>query len=329
MKKIVGFSIILTSLFATDYQVGAGIGAGNGYKFMNVRMEEYLSPQNTIRFEMEKTTKNKNNITTKGTIGISQKLNTEEISPYVFTNVGYQAKSGDKKNGAIANIGVGVSYEINKNIQTFVEMKAIRDFANKENNYEVLAGMSYKFISSEEDKELQYSSAVPADDIIKENKKEIKKIVKLDKPKIKKEEKIEKNAEFSENDIISLEKESNLDNKVVISQNENNLNNFKFVMHFSRNSRYIQEEDMKHLIDFAEYLQSHPNVKAEIQGYTDNKGSFVENQSLSERKARLVYNILLDLGVDKKQLSYKGYGAVESVKSKNERANRVIAKIYS
>ena len=339
MKKVVGFSLILTSLFAADYQVGAGVGAGNGYKFMDVRMEKYLTPQNTIRFEMERTTKTKNSITTKAEVGISQDLQikTDDIKTYAFANAGYQTKSGDK-NGVVADIGVGAAYKIDKKTEAFMEFKTSRDFANKETNYEAVAGVSYKFISSE-DKDLQYSSAIPAKDIIKE-KKEIKTLAKVEKPKAVKKEIVEDKTAFDEFDTIAVDKESNINNyennynnKIVISQNDSNsINNkekFKFVMHYSRKHRYIKEEDMQHLIDFAEYLQAHPNVKAEIQGFTDNKGTFSENKKLAERKAKLVYNILLDLGVSESQLSYKGYGEADSINSKTQQANMVVAKLQA
>ncbi len=56
------------------------------------------------------------------------------------------------------------------------------------------------------------------------------------------------------------------------------------------------------------WLQENPNVKVEISGHTDSKGSEKYNQDLSERRARAVYNYFISQGVDKFRLAYAGYG---------------------
>jgi len=330
MKKLISFSVILTSLFAVDYQIGAGVGAGNGYKFMNVKMEKYLTPQNTIRFEMEATTKTNEGKKQKILLGASQTLSDENsVKTYTFIDAGYQ-KSENSKNGAVADIGIGASYNVKENVDTFVEVSAIRDIANHKNNYEVLAGVAYKFDSNTEELSSEnktYKPVAPAyaqNVKIMKKKQEPKKLVAVQKVEEKPVEKLDDIA--MQDNMIDIDKESS-ENKVVIAQNSDS--NFKFVMHYDRHSRYLQEEDMQHLIEFAEYLQAHPSIKAEIQGYTDNSGTNIENQKLSEKRAKLVYNILLDLGVSKEQLSYKGYGAVDSLKSNTQRANRVIAKLQA
>ena len=343
MKKLISFSLILSSLFAADFQVGAGVGAGNGYKFMNVRMQKYLTPQNTIRFQMDATTKIDGSNAKRALVGASQKLNINlnNINSYAFADAGYQVNNS-KKNGFVADMGIGVSYNVSNNVDSFMEVSAIRDLTNHNNHYQVLAGVLYKFDSQMQEAELlpeytkpqpqkQAKTYKPAAPVYAQNvtisQPEKKKVVVKKVAKIEPKEKIEK-INVAQNNVIDIDKEST-ENKVVIAQNSvKNTPSFKFVMHFDKNSRYIHEEDMQHLIDFAEYLQSHPNVKAEIQGYTDNSGNEALNKLISEKKAKLVYNILIDLGVNKNQISYKGYGA-DSIKSKTEQANMVVAKLQA
>ena len=58
----------------------------------------------------------------------------------------------------------------------------------------------------------------------------------------------------------------------------------------------------------AGYLKDNPKTKIEIVGYSDMQGPETYNLKLSERRAKVVYDYLLRLGVSKKQLSYKGAG---------------------
>ena len=56
------------------------------------------------------------------------------------------------------------------------------------------------------------------------------------------------------------------------------------------------------------WLQENPEVKVEISGHTDSKGSDEYNQRLSEARAKAVYEYFIAQGVDKFRLAYAGYG---------------------
>lgn len=75
------------------------------------------------------------------------------------------------------------------------------------------------------------------------------------------------------------------------------------------------------LESFADYLLKMPELKIEIQGYTDDVGDDAYNLKLSENRAKAVYEYMLqyaDLGT---RLSYKGYGKAKLEKlSDKERA---------
>jgi outer membrane protein OmpA-like peptidoglycan-associated protein/Tol biopolymer transport system component len=55
-------------------------------------------------------------------------------------------------------------------------------------------------------------------------------------------------------------------------------------------------------------LNDNPDLRIEIGGHTDNVGSAADNKSLSENRARSVYQFLLSKGVAANRLSFKGYG---------------------
>lgn len=75
------------------------------------------------------------------------------------------------------------------------------------------------------------------------------------------------------------------------------------------------EEELK---DLATYIQQNPSKYFEIGGHTDNVGDDTANQVLSEKRAKTVYDYLLQLNVSKKQLSYKGYGETTPKASNDE-----------
>jgi outer membrane protein OmpA-like peptidoglycan-associated protein len=60
-------------------------------------------------------------------------------------------------------------------------------------------------------------------------------------------------------------------------------------------------------------LRQEPQRRASIEGYTDSTGSESGNLSLSRRRADAVLGALLDLGVNRAQLTAQGYGASQPV----------------
>jgi len=58
---------------------------------------------------------------------------------------------------------------------------------------------------------------------------------------------------------------------------------------------------------------SNAKLIIEISGHTDNKGSRSYNKRLSLNRAKTVVNYLIEKGIDKKRLNYKGYGFDKSI----------------
>jgi len=85
----------------------------------------------------------------------------------------------------------------------------------------------------------------------------------------------------------------------------------------------------------ANLLNQHPEMQIEIGGHTDNKGSIVINQKLSENRAKSVYDYLISQGIPEAQLSYKGYNFSEPIadntteegRAKNRRTEFKITKV--
>ena len=56
------------------------------------------------------------------------------------------------------------------------------------------------------------------------------------------------------------------------------------------------------------FINEFPNSKFTINGHTDARGEAGYNLRLSENRAKMVYDRLINMGVSKSRLTYKGYG---------------------
>ncbi len=73
--------------------------------------------------------------------------------------------------------------------------------------------------------------------------------------------------------------------------------------------KYNIKPEWKPLLDeAAEILKARPNIKIIIGGHTDYIGSEAYNQKLSEKRAKAVYDYLVEKGVDPSRMKWVGYG---------------------
>ena len=89
---------------------------------------------------------------------------------------------------------------------------------------------------------------------------------------------------------------------------------------FSSNSFKIDTSSYFELNELISYLIKHPDLRIEIQGHTDNIGSDIDNQFLSNKRAEAVYKYLVNR-VDN-QLSYIGYGESKPLFSNDTKNGR-------
>lgn len=94
---------------------------------------------------------------------------------------------------------------------------------------------------------------------------------------------------------------------------------------FRINSAKVSANDKVTLYDVAKYMEENPDIKAAIKGYADkNTGSEEFNQTLSERRANAVKDIIVDYGVAEDRLSIEGLGDSTQPYSDNNNWNRVV-----
>lgn len=79
---------------------------------------------------------------------------------------------------------------------------------------------------------------------------------------------------------------------------------------------------MVELQKFISLLNNSPEVHIEIGGHTDNVGTPECNLSLSENRAKAVYDYLVENGIDPSRLIYKGYGETQAVDTNDTEEGR-------
>jgi len=371
MKKIlVGLSIAALSLMAADYQIGGGFGRSNvtksdmsNYNFLNLKIGKYLPYSNLLRLDLERSISKiqvpdavSNGSLTRALVNLEHDYDTgTKFTPYAFLGAGYQWVSGDYKNSIVGDLGLGGKYSLTDTLGLFVEGRALRAFHTNDNHYSVLGGLSYDFGGA--------PAAIPVapkdsdhDGVIDENDKcpNTPEGVKVDTsgcpldtdgdgvadyldkcPNTPAGVKVDANGcpLDSDHDGVAdyLDKCPNTPEGFKVDKNGCAIT-FNFEINFDTNSAKIKPEYMPKIEKFAEFLKSHPNLKAEIQGYTDNVGSYEYNMVLSERRAKAVYDALIKLGVPKDQLTWAGYGPKNPIASNDTpegraKNRRVVAKI--
>ena len=103
-----------------------------------------------------------------------------------------------------------------------------------------------------------------------------------------------------------------------------NLNKVKFT---SGKSELLQSAFFQ-LDSLVTVLKTNEKLKLEIAGYTDNTGDATINKNLSEKRAKAVYDYMVNKGIEAKRMSFAGYGSDNPVASnttpEGQQANRRI-----
>ena len=93
-------------------------------------------------------------------------------------------------------------------------------------------------------------------------------------------------------------------------------------IYFYAGSAEIREESKLIIAEIISYLKENPEVKIVVEGHTDNVGSESSNQKLSENRAKIVMNKLIEGGINKYRLSIKGYGSKQPISDNGTEAGR-------
>ncbi len=93
-------------------------------------------------------------------------------------------------------------------------------------------------------------------------------------------------------------------------------------IHFAYGSYELTNKSKLIIDGFFDFLNDHHTMKVSIDGHTDNISGAEFNQTLSENRAKAVYNYLVNKGVDAWRLTYKGYGLTKPIASNDTEEGR-------
>ena len=93
---------------------------------------------------------------------------------------------------------------------------------------------------------------------------------------------------------------------------------------FEFNSAALTEDSEEGVDMLANFLESHSEITVELAGHTDNVGSDAYNLKLSQERAEVVRQALIDKGIAPERLAAKGYGSTKPIKPNDTEEHRAM-----
>jgi outer membrane protein OmpA-like peptidoglycan-associated protein len=84
-------------------------------------------------------------------------------------------------------------------------------------------------------------------------------------------------------------------------------------IYFETGKAILTKESNTELDKVVAFMKDNSDIKVEISGHTDNVGTQVSNQKLSEARAKAVVTYLVANGIPQEKLVYKGYGFAQPI----------------
>lgn len=132
---------------------------------------------------------------------------------------------------------------------------------------------------------------------------------------------------YSENFTLAKDMESNMYKLDALMQKVAKGKEFVLKNIFFEIGKYNLEPTSKaELNTLVEFLKKNEDIFLEIGGHTDDTGNELANKTLSENRAKTVYDYLISNGVSNSRITYKGYGEsqplVPNTTEENKARNR-------
>lgn len=97
---------------------------------------------------------------------------------------------------------------------------------------------------------------------------------------------------------------------------------------FDTNKTSIQKESLSAVNYLRQFMNDNPYINASLIGFTDETGEEGYNQILSKKRAKAVYDILVDSGISPTRLTYGGVGEDKTmIKDAKQLARKVAFRI--
>lgn len=91
---------------------------------------------------------------------------------------------------------------------------------------------------------------------------------------------------------------------------------------FKRAKAIVLEESFSELDRLVELMNEYPSMEIEIQGHTENRGSYDALVKLSVQRVETVRKYIIDKGIDEKRIKGKGFGPSKPIADNNTEEGR-------
>ncbi len=98
-------------------------------------------------------------------------------------------------------------------------------------------------------------------------------------------------------------------------------------VYFQFNSDKPETYSLEAINYLMKYMKDHPSSNAELIGYADELGDPEYNQTLSEKRAKRVYEILIASGIAESRLTYRGGGEDTTVDKTSSPARQLVRRV--
>ncbi|MBK1703712.1 hypothetical protein CKO40_03895 [Halochromatium glycolicum] len=93
-------------------------------------------------------------------------------------------------------------------------------------------------------------------------------------------------------------------------------------LRFETGSATLANQEPSALREVNQFLATHPEVRVELRGHTDNTGPAEANRALSEQRAEAVKEVLVSLGTSAERIRIEGRGEQEPIADNRTAAGR-------
>jgi outer membrane protein OmpA-like peptidoglycan-associated protein len=93
-------------------------------------------------------------------------------------------------------------------------------------------------------------------------------------------------------------------------------------VYFETGKSILLKTSYNELDELIKILKSKHSLEIEIQGHTDNSGNEKLNIALSEERARVVKEYLIENGIKESRITSKGYGSSQPLASNDDKETR-------
>lgn len=264
------------------------------------------------------------------------------LTPYLAAGVGTADFSNPSTNNAQFNAGGGVKYALNDNLALRADFRLLNDVEDDHIDHMTSVGLQMTFGHStpkatpvtavEEEPVVEETTNEPVEEITPEPEIVAETAVEPE-PITEPEptEEITPAEPILEEPIYPEGEEPSILEQVAVveAQPPVTLN-----VQFGNNKTTVEQAFYPEIEKLATYLNENPNTTVVIEGHTDDSGAASYNQTVSEKRAQAIADVLINIfEISEKRVSAIGYGEEKPLFSndtaQHRQANRRVTAVIS